>query len=358
MPFVILTVVTWNSASVIEACLASALAQTHRNFEIWVVDNASTDDTCSRVAAIATTDVRVQLHRLPRNTGFCGGHNYALDRTHSEAVLLVNPDVEMQPDYLALALAALHTSPSIGTVCGLLLQGPEAKPCIDSTGLEALLDGRYRLRHHGQLLHKAQLKAGFVDGADGALPLYRRAFINDVRVDGQFFDERFFAHKEDWDIAWRGTLYGWRTVFEPACRALHPRDFRPADLGLRQGLSAAIKADAVKNQLLLLLKNPRRYQIRHLWLRALPRQVGILGYCLLLERSSLGAYCNVLRQWTSIMASRCQIQARAARVDRGDAGPSKSELGSCLRKAVAVVHYLIITTSLDWPAYCGALVGE
>ena len=311
MPSVLLTVVTWNSAAVIDACLASVLAQTHADFEVWVVDNASADDTCARVAAVAAADARVQLHRRPRNTGYCGGHNYALDRTASEAVLLVNPDIEMSPDYLARALAVLDSDPGIGTVCGLLLQSRDARPRIDSTGLEALPDGRFRLRHHGRLLHETPLVAGPVDGADGALPLYRRAFIDDLRVEGQFFDERFFAHKEDWDIAWRGRLYGWRTVFEPACRALHPREFRPADLRRRRRLGGALKADAVKNQWLLLLKNPPADQVLGVWLRALPRQLGILLYCLLLERPSLRAYRYVWRQRTGIQASRRLIQARA-----------------------------------------------
>ncbi|WP_167856798.1 glycosyltransferase family 2 protein [Hymenobacter aquaticus] len=310
MPSVLLSIVTWNSAAVIEACLASVLAQTYSDFEVWVVDNASADDTRTRVAAIAATDARVKLHALPRNTGFCGGHNYALDRTTSEAVLLVNPDIEMQPDYLACALARLQTDKRIGTVCGLLLQSPDANPRIDSTGMEALPDGRFRLRHHAQRLHETPLTAGPVDGADGALPLYRRAFIDDLRVEGQFFDERFFAHKEDWDIAWRGRLFGWLTVFDPACRALHPREFRPADLRVRLRLSGNIKADAVKNQWLLLLKNPPRRDLPGLWLRALPRQLGILLYCLLLERPSLRAYRYVWQHWGSIRHARRLIQTR------------------------------------------------
>ena len=312
MPAVLLSIVTWNSAKVIEACLRSVLAQTHSDFEVWVVDNASADDTCARVAALAATDARVRLHPLPRNTGFCGGHNYALDRTTSEAVLLVNPDIEMSPTYLARALAVLRADPRIGTVCGLLLQSCDPQPRIDSTGLEALPDGRFRLRHHGQFLYETDLVAGPVDGADGALPLYRRAFVDDLRVEGQFFDERFFAHKEDWDIAWRGRLYGWRTVFDPACRALHPREFRPADLRRRLRLSGAIKADAVKNQWLLLLKNPSAARLAGVWLRALPRQLGILLYCLLLERPSLRAYRYVWQNRAAIRASRRLIQARAA----------------------------------------------
>lgn len=319
MSSVLLSIVTWNSAAVIEACLASALAQTYTDFTIWVMDNASADDTCARVAAIAATDARVQLQRLPRNTGFCGGHNFALDHTASEAVLLVNPDIVLDPNYLACALATLRADDRVGTVCGLLLQnsGPEAR--IDSTGLVALPDGRFGLRHHGQPLADTRLTAGPVDGADGALPLYRRAFIDDLRVDGQFFDERFFAHKEDWDIAWRGQLYGWRTVFEPSCRALHPREFRPADLRRRLRLSGTIKADAVKNQWLLVLKNAPARQLPGLWLRALPRQLGILLYCLLLERASLRAYRYVWRHRAGILASRRLIQARAAQPRAGRA---------------------------------------
>ena len=312
-PSVLLSIVTWNSADVIEACLASVLAQTHADFTVWVVDNASADDTCARVAAVAAADARVQLHRLARNTGFCGGHNYALDRTSSEAVLLVNPDIVMRPNYLARALGVLRGDAGIGTVCGLLLQSDGPNPRIDSTGLEALPDGRFRLRHHGQRLAETDLRPGLVDGADGALPLYRRAFIDDLRVEGQFFDERFFAHKEDWDIAWRGRLYGWRTVFEPGCRALHPREFRPADLRRRLRLDGSIKADAVKNQWLLLLKNPLPRQLPGLWLRALPRQLVILLYVLLLERPSLRAYRYVWQHRAGIWATRRLVQARAGR---------------------------------------------
>lgn len=312
MPSVLLSVVTWNSADTIEACLRSVLAQSYADFELWVVDNDSHDATRDLVAALAATDARVQLHALPRNTGFCGGHNYSLDRTATELVLLVNPDVEMAPDYLAHAVAAIGQDEQIGTVCGLLLQSQEADPRIDSAGMVALPDGRFSLRLHGQRLSEAgPLTATYVDGADGALPLFRRRFIDDLRVQGEFFDSRFFAHKEDWDIAWRGRLYGWRTLLEPACRALHPRQFLPANLRLRRRLSGAIKADAVKNQWLLLLKNTPARQIPALTMRALPRQLGILGYSLLAERASLGAVRYLWHHWREVLVSRQLVQERA-----------------------------------------------
>lgn len=314
MPSVLLSLVSWNSADSIEACLRSVLAQTWADFELWVVDNNSHDDTCARVEALAATDARVRLHRLSENTGFCGGHNYALDRTETDLVLLVNPDVEMEPDYLACAVAAIRRDARIGTVCGLLLQSRAPDPRIDSAGMVALPDGRFSLRLHGQLLSEAGLlEPTYVDGADGALPLFRRRFIDDLRVQGEFFDSRFFAHKEDWDIAWRGRLYGWHTLFEPACRALHPRQFLPSNLRLRRRLNGAIKADAVKNQWLLLLKNTPRHQATSLLARALPRQFGIIAYALLAERKSLRAVRYLWQHWREVLVTRQLVQQRARR---------------------------------------------
>ena len=313
MATVLLSVVSWNSAASIEACLRSCLTQTYVDFELWVVDNASADDTRARVVALAATDARIRLYALPKNTGFCGGHNYALDRSTTELVLLVNPDIEMAPDYLARAVAAMHTDSRIGTVCGLLLQTTEADPRIDSAGLLQLPGGRFGLRLHGQRLSTAgPLVPQEVAGADGALPLLRRRFIDDLRVEGAFFDPRFFAHKEDWDVAWRGQLYGWRTLFEPACRALHPRQFIPVDLAVRRRLGGALKADAVKNQWLLLVKNTPAGQIPGMLWQAVPRQLLIVLYLMLFERTSLRAVGYVWRHRRGLLASRRLVQQRAA----------------------------------------------
>ncbi|UOQ50797.1 glycosyltransferase family 2 protein [Hymenobacter cellulosivorans] len=337
MPSVLLSLVTWNSADSVEACLRSALAQTYSDFEFWVVDNASADDTCARVEALSAADKRLKLHRLPQNTGFCGGHNYALDRTQSDYVLLVNPDVEMQPDYLAKAVAAMQRDEQIGTVCGLLVQSQEADPYIDSAGMTALPDGRYRLRLHRQRVSEAALEPGYVDGADGALPLFRRRFINDLRIEGHFFDPRFFAHKEDWDVAWRGRLYGWRTWFEPSCRALHPRQFLPANLRLRNRLASAIKTDAVKNQWLLLIKNTTPAQAPRLLLQAIPRQLAIMAYSVLFERSSLPAYRYIWQHWREAVESRKIIQARARRGWQPASGPTTPTQLSARPEPAAVV---------------------
>ena len=47
--------------------------------------------------------------------------------------------------------------------------------------------------------------------------MFRRKFIEAVSVEGQFFDEEFFAFREDADLAWRAQVMGWKCLYVPTC---------------------------------------------------------------------------------------------------------------------------------------------
>jgi GT2 family glycosyltransferase len=305
-PKVTVSIVTWNHAHCIEACLQSLLRQSVPAAEIFLYDNASADGTVPLLEKLTGT---IQLIRSPENRGFCGGHNAVLARSSGEFVLLVNPDIILQEDYIERALQRMATDEKAGTVCGLLLQnGFGGKDCmIDGAGLTVGRNRRFLLRWHGRPWAGEPLAAREVFGCDGALPFYRRALIEDVSIGGQFFDEMFFAHKEDHDVSWRARLCGWKTVFDPQCLAVHPRVFRPGNLSLRKELSPEIKYHAVKNDLLLLLKNEDGTNLFKDFFRILPRRLGIFLYALLFERHSLKAYSFVLRHRHAIREARRQI---------------------------------------------------
>lgn len=80
----------FNAAAFIETALRSLQAQTWQNFEVLVVDDCSSDDTCERVAAMAREDTRILLLRQPRNGGAYAARNAALQRASGE--FLVNHD--------------------------------------------------------------------------------------------------------------------------------------------------------------------------------------------------------------------------------------------------------------------------
>ena len=304
----LVAIVTWNSAGSIEACLRSVLGQTRKPDAVWIYDNASSDDT---KAILDRYRNRIEVICSDQNRGFCIGHNAIIEATRSDFVLMVNPDIRMNPEYAERTLAWMRIDSKIGAVCGLLLQDDNrGREVVDGTGLILSRSRRFLLRDHGRPLTDATQTAGQVFGCDGALPLFRRAMIEDISIDGLFFDPAFFAHKEDHDVAWRSRLLGWETVFEPSAIATHPRAFRPSDLGLRRRLSPEIKYHTVKNDLLMLLKNEHAAGFWRDFFFMLPRRLAIAFYSLIFEQRSLSAYWYVFRNFKLILQQRNEIQRR------------------------------------------------
>jgi GT2 family glycosyltransferase len=274
------------------------------------VDNNSQDNTCQIIEKFE--DLRIRFFRKEENTGFCGGHNFTISNSSTEFVLLVNPDIIMCPEYIEKALKIMETDAKIGTVAGLLVRSEVTDPncLIDSAGMQLKRSGIMRLRFHEKKLSHCQLIQEKVFGADGALPLYRRSMIQDISYQGEFFDELFFAHKEDWDISWRSHLHGWKTVFDPICIAIHPRHFKPQSIKVRNNVTSDIKVHSVKNQIILLLKNKDLGSFIIDSVFIISRQFLIFLYILLFERSSLKAYQFVFRNMRLIIAKRKAIQSR------------------------------------------------
>ena len=69
--------------------------------------------------------------------------------------------------------------------------------------------------------------AGEIFGPSGAAAMYRRNALDDVALNGQYFDEDFFAYREDADLAWRCRLFGWTSIYVPTAVAHHRRRVTP-----------------------------------------------------------------------------------------------------------------------------------
>lgn len=65
-----------------------------------------------------------------------------------------------------------------------------------------------------------------VFGVSGAAALYSSKMIKQISIDGEFFDEDFFAYKEDVDVAWRARIFGWGAAYVPGAIAYHERGWK------------------------------------------------------------------------------------------------------------------------------------
>ena len=297
---VAVNIVTFNSADDIGACLESLASQTFRDFHIHVLDNASSDNTVAKLRGYDVTLVQSGV-----NTGFAKAHNDLVRAYPAEYVLMLNPDAVLKPAFLEKIVAALDSRPDAASATGKLLR-LDGKT-LDSTGIIMLRSQRHLDRGAGEPDLGQFDKAEDVFGPSGAAALYRVKALQDVVVGGQFFDEDFFAYREDADLAWRCRLMGWNSIYVPDAVALHRRRVTPER---RSQLPAIINYHGVKNRFLLRLNNMTASLYARDFLPITLRDLSVVGYVFVREWKSMGALFYVVMNFSRLWKKRRAIQAR------------------------------------------------
>lgn len=100
---------TFNRSHVIIDSLNSVLGQTYKNWELLVIDDASTDDTAEIFRGIV--DDRVRYFRNPENMGAAGARNVGLENIRGELVCYLDSDNLMHPDFLLIMVNELKARP-------------------------------------------------------------------------------------------------------------------------------------------------------------------------------------------------------------------------------------------------------
>ncbi len=316
---VTVTLVTYNSGRYIKRCLESVLAQKGPRIEIIVIDNNSTDGTR---AILEGFEERCRIIYNPRNVGFAAAQNQAIELSRGSWILTLNPDVLLMPYFIQALLEAGRLDNRIGTVCGkLLVMSPdfdiEARPRVDSTGIYFTPHLRHLDRGSREVDNGHYLKREYVFGATAAAALYRRAMIDDVSLNGEFFDPDFFVYREDADVAWRAQLMGWRCLYTPYARGYHVRAVLP---GNRRVLPREINMHSVKNRFLMRMKNMTGDLYRRHWFAISARDFVVASCCVLYEHYSLRAFWHVLKNWRRTWEKRRLIMARKRVSDEYIAG--------------------------------------
>ncbi|HEV3329453.1 MAG TPA: glycosyltransferase family 2 protein [Bryobacteraceae bacterium] len=307
------TIVTYNSGRFIKRCLESVLAQEYARREIIVIDNASTDGT---IGILEQFEDRCRVVYNRDNIGFAAAQNQAIGLSGGDWILTLNPDVLLLPGFVQSLVDAGRFDPEIGTVCGKLLTMSAhfeipAKPVVDSTGIYFTPMLRHLDRGSQEVDNGHYLRYEYVFGATAAAALYRRAMIEDISLDGEFFDADFFVYREDADVAWRAQLMGWKCLYVPYARGYHVRKVLP---GNRRALPPEINMHSVKNRFLMRLKNIDGDLYRRNWLSITARDITVVACCLVREHTSLKAFWFLVKNWKRVLAKRRLIQARR-RVD-------------------------------------------
>src|SRR5580700_5757580 len=117
MARVAIVIVTHNSADVISPCLESIAGVP--DAEVIVIDNASSDSTCGKIAA-ASVPLIPRVIANNRNEGFAAAVNQGVRATSAPLILLLNPDTRLETGIESL-IRCFDDDPNTGGAGGLLV---------------------------------------------------------------------------------------------------------------------------------------------------------------------------------------------------------------------------------------------
>lgn len=225
-PLVSALIVSYNVKGLLLKCLEALYAHADVPIEAVVVDNASTDGSA---AAVATEFPDAVVLAQSRNLGFGRANNVGLERCQGRFVLLLNPDVTVNPQAIGRMADLLITRPDAAAV-GPRLVFPDGRLDPDarrSFPLPSTLFyktvGLSRLFPHSRVFgrhnmgHVPETDVHEMDAGSAACLMVRMTALDRVG----FFDPRYFMFGEDLDLCYRLKLSGWKIFYLPSASAIH-----------------------------------------------------------------------------------------------------------------------------------------
>lgn len=221
-------VVNYNAGKFLVECLASLeTASSEINLDIWVVDNASTDNSLKSCKKLFP---KFNYIENKENLGFGTANNQALRQIKNELILILNPDTGVNKNTLVFMVNFMKNHPDVGAAtCKSLINGKvldwsshRGFPTPWASLLYFLGDDR--LYH---LTDRDISRTHEVDAISGSFFMTRRSVLDKVG----FFDEDYWLYAEDIDLCFRIKKVGFKVMFVPDVSIIHLK-----------GVSSGIKA--------------------------------------------------------------------------------------------------------------------
>lgn len=219
-PKIAVVILNWNGIKYLRDFLPFVLASTWPDLDIVVGDNGSSDDS---VAFLKATYPQIRIIENKENYGFTGGYNRVLAQVDADYYILLNSDVEVEPDWIQPVIALMETEELIAAAA------PKVRAYHNKTHFEhAGAAGGYIDKFgypfcRGRIFYEIEEDKGQYDEtgeifwATGAAMFIKKKYWE---LSGGF-DESFFAHMEEIDLCWRLKNMGYKVMYCPQSVVYH-----------------------------------------------------------------------------------------------------------------------------------------
>jgi GT2 family glycosyltransferase len=320
---------TYQDMHLLAKSLPVILAHESHEIEVVILNNDPSQDVVSwlREGLGIEPGQRVKVVEMGADAGFARAVNRGISVSHGDILFICNSDLFPSPEYIDVMCSFFEQHPRAGLASGKILRydlpSDEPTGVIDTAGLIFARNRRFLQRGEGYPDNGRFSSEEEVFGVDGAALFARRTALETVSLEGEYFDESFFMHKEDWDLSWRVRLMGWECWYVPQAIAFHARTSR--SLGEAGYLSAMkayhdnemtkshlVRFHALKNQWLMLVKNE---DLGNLW-RDFPfilsRELMVLAHNLVFAPKTLLAIPEFVKLLSPTLAKRRRIKEMQA----------------------------------------------
>lgn len=246
-------------------------------------------------------------------------------------VLAMAVDVILDKDFIKNAVEAMEKDSKIGALEAKiykydleLIRNSEFVICksnvIDTCGFKIFRSRRLINIGHGEEDAGQYDNLGEIFGVEGAAPFFRREAIEGIRINGEFCDHDYFWYGDDFDLAWRMNMLGWKQVFTPSVIAWHDRqttktlrksfsDF----LKIRRSIPLHKRQREWKNIRFTILKNDYIINVLKDLPYILTREIKMLLYLVVFEPEVLLAVPEFLINAPKMIKKRNIIMSRVVR---------------------------------------------
>lgn len=221
-------IVNYNAGDYLVKCVESVLA-TDEQIEIWISDNASTDNSIELVLQRFPHHKRIFIQLNQTNLGFAAANNAVLSKTQGEYILFLNPDCIVKPNTLHRMHEVMDENPQAGMAGCLIRNSDETIQATCIRKIPNLRNTLVRLLHLNKLISLPQIQSldmgdvmqqkqiTAVEGISGAFMWVRRTALMQVGL----LDEKYFMYGEDLDWMLRFQLKKWQILFVPDVEIIH-----------------------------------------------------------------------------------------------------------------------------------------
>ncbi len=328
----------WNGKKYIPFCLESLRQQTYSDWELNILDNASSDNADKYLKEYYPN---YRINKSKNNIGFAKGHNRLISWTKSEYILCLNQDTILTPDFLKNAIEFLDQHPEVGAISPKIYkwdfnklninQTPEPEKAlkmleigktnvIDSCGLKIFKNHQVVDWGQGEKDNLKFQQKQEIFGVSGALPIYRRSVLEKIKINNEYFEEDFFSYKEDVDLSYRLQLAGYKIYFLPQVIAYHDRTTskHKSLFKGRQLKSEWIKQYSYKNHLWCILKNEFTTNLIKYFFPIFWHELKKLIYIIFFERQTLRFFIKNIKEYKKMKNKKNYIFKNIVKIKAKD----------------------------------------